>query len=110
MTDETALRLGIAPQHKQLIEELLVKYVPSRPVWAFGSRTFGRARRYSDLDLAVGGPQSLPVGDRFELSDAFDASMLPIEVDVIDLNDVDASFRRRIEPDFLPIQEQGETH
>ena len=39
---------------------------------------------------------------------AFDEPMLPIEVDVVDLHDVDVSFRSRIEPDFLLIKEQGE--
>jgi predicted nucleotidyltransferase len=105
VTKDAAMQLGLEPRHMQIVTDLLAEYVPSRPVWAFGSRTFGRARRYSDLDLAIGGTTPLPVSARFDLSDALDASMLPIEVDVIDLNDVDSSFRQRIAPDLLLIQE-----
>ena len=104
MIDLLAERLGFAPRHMALVTELLARHVPSRPVWAFGSRTFQRARRFSDLDLAIGGSAPLAVGVRMELLDAFDASMLPVEVDVVDLNDVDGMFRSRIEPDFLLIQ------
>lgn len=105
MTETLAERLGLAPRHVHLVTELLASYVPGRPVWAFGSRTSEKSRRYSDLDLAVGGLTPLPAGARMELADAFDASILPVEVDIVDLNDVDATFRSRIEPDFLLIQE-----
>ncbi len=107
MNEMLAERLGLAPRHIRTLTELLAAHVPDRPVWAFGSRSFGRARRFSDLDLAIGGPTPLPSGARMDLADAFDASMLPVEVDVLDLNDIDGAFRSRIEPDFLPVQEQG---
>lgn len=105
MTENLSERLGLAQRHLRLVTELLASHVPDRPVWAFGSRAFQKARRYSDLDLAIGGPGALPVGVRMDLADAFDASVLPVEVDVIDLNDVDSSFRSRIEPDFLLLQD-----
>ena len=104
MHDDLAERLGLAPRHVALVTELLASHVPGRPVWAFGSRAFQRARRFSYLDLAVGGPTPLAAGVRMDLLDAFDDSMLPVEVDVVDLNDVDGTFRSRIEPDFLLIQ------
>ena len=107
MTENAAERLGLAPKHMRIVSDLLSGYVPDRPVWAFGSRAFGQARRYSDLDLAVGGDLPLPTSTRMNLLDAFDASLLPIEVDVVDLNDVDVSFRERIEPDFVLLKEPG---
>ncbi len=108
MDEHLAERLGLEARHFQIVEDLLLKHVPDRPVWAFGSRTFGRARRYSDLDLAVGGAAQLPIGVRYDLADELEQSMLPIEVDVVDLNDIDNSFRLRIEPDFLLIKPQSE--
>ena len=111
MADHLAERLGFAPRHVALVTDLLARYVPGRPVWAFGSRTFGRARRFSDLDLAIGGSTPLTAGVRMDLLDAFDASLLSVEVDVVDLNDVDETFRLRIEPDFLLMQEaERESH
>jgi len=102
---ETAEKLALLPRHAELIEKLLREHVPDRPVWAFGSRTFGRARRYSDLDLAIGGTEPLSASLEYELDEAFDQSLLPIEVDLVDLNDVSKDFRARIEPYFVSVQE-----
>lgn len=98
-----AARIGLTEDELAIIHRVLTTYVPDRPVWAFGSRTFGRARRRSDLDLAIGGPESMPLGMRGDIGDAFVESDLPIEVDVIDLNDISPDFRKRIEPDFMPL-------
>ena len=108
MIEDMATRLGLTLRHYKMVTDLLTQHVADRPVWAFGCRTFGRARRYSDLDLAVGGDSPLSAAQEYELIDAFDDSMLPIEVDVIDLHDVDATFRSRIEPDFLLIHGQDQ--
>lgn len=105
MKPDIANKLALSERHAELIEKLLREHIPGRPVWAFGSRAFGRARRYSDLDLAVGGDRPLGAALEYELEDAFDRSMLPIEVDVVDLNDVSDDFRARIEPYFVPVQE-----
>ncbi len=96
-------QLGLTDEEFGIIRRLLSSYVPDRPVWAFGSRTFGRARRRSDLDLAIGGSRRLDSGVRIDLKDAFDESDLPIEVDVVDLNDISQEFRERIEPDFVQL-------
>lgn len=98
-----AAQIGLTFQELEIVHRVLTTYVADRPVWAFGSRTFGRARRRSDLDLAIGGLEPMPVGMRGDLQDAFVQSDLPMEVDVIDLNDISPDFRRRIEPDFMPL-------
>ncbi len=105
MKREIADKLALSDRHAQMIEKLLRDHIPDRPVWAFGSRAFGRARRYSDLDLAIGGSGPLSASLEYELEEAFDRSLLPIEVDLVDLNDVSGSFRARIEPYFIPVQE-----
>lgn len=105
MKCEVANTLALSERHAQMIEQVLLEHVPDRPVWAFGSRTFGRARRYSDLDLAIGGDAPMDALLAYDLEEAFDKSLLPIEVDLTDLNEVDARFKLRIEPFFLPVQE-----
>lgn len=99
----TSEHLSLTPAELEIVLNLLSLYVPDRPVWAFGSRASGRARRRSDLDLAIGGSSPLPAGLRYELVDAFDESDLPIEVDLIDLNEISAEFRERIEPEFIAL-------
>src|SRR5665213_1839703 len=96
------------PEHdRQIVERILKARVPDRPVYAFGSRTTGRAGRRSDLDLAVDGTQELPTGIRVDLKEDFTESDLPIFVDVVDLNTVSQEFRKRIEPDFIPLVSEG---
>lgn len=99
----TPTRLGLSETELQIVTSLLKQYVSDRPAWAFGSRTFGRARRRSDLDIAIGGTVPLPVSTRIDLAEAFDESELPIEVDLVDLNEVTPEFRKRIEPDFIAL-------
>jgi amidophosphoribosyltransferase len=101
-----ATGLDLGTEEIAIVRRILSSYCPNRPVWAFGSRTFGRARRRSDLDLAIGGPERLPSEVISDIKDALDASDLPIEVDVLDLNDIDPEFRIRIEPDFVPLLTQ----
>ena len=72
-------------------------------MWAFGSRAHGRhVWRFSDLDLAVEG--RLTWQERVGLKDAFEKSLLPMLIDVVELGSVDAEFAERIRPDFLLVQ------
>ena len=49
--------LQLEDRHLAMVREILQRIVPGKPVWAFGSRATGRrAKTFSDLDLAVGGP------------------------------------------------------
>ena len=69
---------------------------PEAIVWAFGSRTTGRARRYSDLDLAIDAGRQLTIRDMALLQEAFDESELSYRVDIVDWRTLDDAFRRRI--------------
>ena len=48
-----AKTLDITPENLQIVQQILQQHIPHYPVWAFGSRTKGTAKPYSDLDLAV---------------------------------------------------------
>ncbi len=95
--------LDLPQQDLEIVREILSRYVPDRPVFVFGSRVTGRSRRRSDLDLAIGGDEPLPLRVQGTLADAFDLSDLPIEVDVVDLNSVSETFRRRIQSEWLEL-------
>jgi len=84
-----------------IVRAILDRYVADRPVYVFGSRVTGRARRRSDLDLAIGGTEPMTLGLRADLVDAFDESDLPIEVDVVDLATVSETFRNRIMEEWV---------
>jgi uncharacterized protein len=80
-------------------------YRLARPaVWVFGSRAIGRARQYSDVDLALEGEKPLDLDLLGRLRDAFSESDLTITVDVLDLRAVDPAFRQIIENQMVPFQ------
>ncbi len=86
----------------EIVAGILRKHVPSRRVWAFGSRATGRRlKRFSDLDLAVEG--TLTLSEHGRLADDFDESLLPMKVDILALDQIDSSFRERIARDFIPF-------
>ncbi len=84
--------IDLTPQDLDIVREILARYVPGRPVWAFGSRVTGRARRHSDLDLLIDAQELEDPARLGELLDAFSLSDLPFRVDVVLL--------RRLAPEF----------
>jgi predicted nucleotidyltransferase len=94
---------GLSESDLSIVQDILARYVPNRPVFVFGSRANGRAQRRSDLDLAVGGTEPLNFRIQGELADAFDESDLPIEVDVVDLSAVSETFRKRIMSEWIEL-------
>lgn len=95
--------IAVEPHEWEELCAILRTHVKDRAVWAFGSRaTRQRLRRYSDLDLAIGGEDA---GGSLEmLREALDESRLPFKVDVVSLDALTPEFRARIEPDFVLIQ------
>ena len=100
-----SLPLALSEQDLLLVRQILCNHVPDRPVYAFGSRASGHARRRSDLDLAIGGQTPLSLLQRALLNEDFGESDLPIKVDIVDLNSISPEFHRRIQRDFVTIQD-----
>jgi predicted nucleotidyltransferase len=86
-----------------MVLRILAAHVPDRPVYAFGSRVAGNARRRSDIDLAIGGTAPLPLRTRAALADEFSESDLSIRVDVVDLATATQEFRNRIQRDWIQL-------
>ncbi|MCL2144320.1 MAG: nucleotidyltransferase domain-containing protein [Endomicrobia bacterium] len=73
-------------------------------VYAFGSRTNGKTKRASDIDLAIdAGGKKLPPLFLASLKEFFSASEIPYKVDIIDLNDISESFKSCIKDDLIEI-------
>lgn len=98
--------IAIEPHQWQELSRILRAHLPKHRVWAFGSRATGRrVKRFSDLDLAVGG-EKLTLRETTMLDEALDESRLPFKVDVVDLTTVTPEFRARIEPEMVLLQDQ----
>ena len=99
--------IAIEPHQWEELSAILQTHLPGRRIWAFGSRATGqRLRRFSDLDLAVGG-EEMPLELLDALREALDESRLPFKVDIVDLATVTPEFRARIEPEMVLLQGRG---
>jgi len=97
--------IDIAEGHLETIKLLLAQHVPDCEVRAFGSRVTGRAKSYSDLDLAVVCQQPVDADRLRHLKEAFEESTVPFRVDVLDWNGISKSFCKVIERQYEVIQE-----
>ena len=66
---------------RQIVLDILAAHLPAETrVWVFGSRATGRARRYSDLDLAIDAGRPLSLDETALLREAFTDSDLQASV------------------------------
>jgi type I restriction enzyme, S subunit len=86
-----------------IVREILQRHVPHFEVWAFGSRTTGKAKPYSDLDLAIITCEPLDWRTSAALADDFSESDLPFKVDVVDWAVTSIAFRKIIENNKLVL-------
>ena len=99
-----AKTLDITPENLQIVQQILQQHIPHYPVWAFGSRTKGTAKPYSDLDLAVITTEALPLAVHADLVDAFSESELPWKVDIVDWQLISEDFRSIVAAHYLILQ------
>lgn len=85
------------------VRRLVDVHLPGARVWCFGSRATGKARRFSDLDLAVQMDGGVPWQRLGELKEALSDSDLPITVDIVDWDTLDPEFRAAIEKRRVPL-------
>lgn len=101
---DTNRHLELRPEELQMVREILQRHVPGRTVWAFGSRVQGRARRFSDLDLAVLGEQPLAAATQADLAEDFTESDLPFKVDIVDWATTPERFRQIVRGQYVELQ------
>jgi type I restriction enzyme S subunit len=91
----------------QIVRAILLRHLPGREVWAFGSRVAAkggnRVKQFSDLDMAVKGDQPLPLHTLSTLTDDFRESDLPYKVDIVDWATTSARFRAIIESSHIVL-------
>ena len=96
--------IDLNPNHLDIVERILAEHVPGCEVRAFGSRAAWTARDYSDVDLAVVGDGPLHWRTLSRLREAFEASRLPMRVDVLDWHAISEGFRESIKADCVVVQ------
>lgn len=106
MTAPSMPPLDLNPHDWEIVRDILARHVPQYEVWAFGSRTKGAAKEYSDLDLAIITDHPMNLTLSAAISDDFAESDLPIKVDVVDWATTSEAFRRIIEKQKIVVQPQ----
>jgi uncharacterized protein len=96
--------LELESRHLVAVRRILEAHVPDCDVRAFGSRVQGRAKPYSDLDLAVMTASPLPIDVKVRVEHAFAESDLPFKVDVLYWDEIGEGFRRLLEQGWEWIQ------
>jgi predicted nucleotidyltransferase len=96
--------IDVQERHLTETKKILAEHVPDCEVRAFGSRIAGRAKPWSDLDLAVVGAEALTLRRLGLLVEAFQESTLPFRVDVLDWHEVSPSFQKIIDRQYEVIQ------
>jgi len=93
--------IDLHPEHRAIVQAILRQHLPTGSrVWVFGSRAKGKARRGSDLDLAIDAGQALPAQTESALRCAFEDSDLPWTVDMVDMQRLpEGVFRQNMERD-----------
>ena len=85
------------------MRDIVDAVVPGAEVRIFGSRSTGRARPYSDLDLLFTRPARLSLAQRAELRDRFEASRLPFLVDLVDADALAPGIVARTQHECQPL-------
>jgi predicted nucleotidyltransferase len=104
------VHIAFAAEHRRLVVNILRSNLPqSTKVWVFGSRATGRARRYSDLDLAIDAGRPLTLDEIAGLAEAFSDSDLPYKVDIVDWRNIEDRWRQTIMAERVALTEAAQT-
>jgi uncharacterized protein len=102
--------IALPTEHRRLVLNILRANLPqSTQIWVFGSRATGRARRYSDLDLAIDAGRPLTLDEIAAFAEAFSDSDLPYKVDIVDWRNIEDGWRQTIMPERVTLTETAQT-
>ena len=96
--------LQISDQELAIVKTILQQYVTDIPVWAYGSRAKGTAKRYSDLDLALVTKEPLTFLQLAKLENAFSDSELEWKVDILDWASASDEFKQIVLQNYIELQ------
>lgn len=96
--------LQLSETQHQIVSEIISGVVQAPyEVFAYGSRTKGEARPYSDLDLLIKAEEKLPLKTLYQLKDQFEFSDLNFRVDIQDWFNISTEFLSQIEDSLIQL-------
>lgn len=101
----TSLPIDISLAHAEIVRDVLRRTAPpSSRIFVFGSRATGKARRTSDLDLAIDAGRYITLSEHARMDYELDEAPVPWTVDIVDLHAITDRFRAIIEKDLVPFE------
>lgn len=90
------MNVQILPHEEMILRGILVQFqfLQNHPVWIFGSRAKGTARKYSDLDLLFG--EGLTLEQISEIREALENSNLLFKVDLVREEDLAPAYKDEV--------------
>jgi predicted nucleotidyltransferase len=89
--------IDLSHENLALLKQLITEHIPVCEIRVFGSRIHGKAKPYSDIDIALKCPEPIDRRALSRLKEALQASTLPMRVDVLDWYGISEEFRGVIE-------------
>ena len=87
--------IQIKPAEFDFIHATLKDFFPQAKIIFFGSRVTGKAKKYSDLDIAIDNRQPIDLVTLAKIKAVFADSDLPYKIDIVDW--------WRISPEFQQV-------
>lgn len=99
------IAVKLSPEELEIVREIVNRLLPAGyRTYVFGSRATGiRLKPWSDIDLAIEGPEPLTLGQEGQLRSAFDESLLPMKVDIVDCATISGEFARIVAETRIPL-------
>lgn len=87
----------IDPRYKQAVIHAVEYHFPHAKIILIGSRAWGKAKENSDIDIAIDN-EGTPIHPReiVRMNATMENLTIPLTVDIIDLNSIDAEFKEKI--------------
>jgi len=99
--------IDVSQEQWNEIRKILQTYVSGYQILAFGSRATWKAKNYSDLDLVIITDNPLSISLFATIEEAFDESILPYKVDIVDWASTSESFQKIISAEAVEIQSEN---
>lgn len=79
-------------------------HLPHARIYAFGSRVAGKARKYSDLDLALDNGDPISLSLVIKIKEALSETDIPMVIDIIDYRSISQDFKTVVDQQKIELK------
>jgi len=99
------MQINIESKYLELVKNIIKSVLQDEnlKIYVFGSRATGKAKQYSDLDIALKSDSKIDSNKMSKIATELEDTTIPYKVDIIDLNDISEAFKNCIVKDLVEI-------